>query len=62
MLEFKVTDQTLIRQDDFGVVSDSINYLTASFDLTDSEFGGVITAVFTPLIGEKSYEQILVDN
>ena len=62
MLEFKVTDQTLIRQDNFGVVSDSINYLTAHFDVADSDFGGVITAVFTSLISDVSYELILADN
>ena len=62
MLEFKVKDQTLIRQDNFGVVSDSINYLTAEFDLTESEFSGTITAVFTSIISEKSYEQILNDS
>lgn len=62
MLEFKVTDQTLVRIDKFGVVADSINYLKAKFDFTDSEFGGVITVVFTPLIGGNSYELILTDN
>ncbi len=62
MLEFKVTDQILTRKDNFGVVADSINYLTAKFDFVDSEFGGVITAVFTPLVNGNSYELILTDN
>ena len=62
MLEFKVTDQILTRKDKFGVVADSINYLTAKFDFVDSEFGGVITAVFTPLVNGNSYELILTDN
>lgn len=45
-----------------GVVADSINYLTAHFDLSDSDFGGVTTAVFTPMFTEISKEQILKNN
>lgn len=62
MLEFKVHNQTLSRHDDMGVVADSINYLTAHFDLSDSDFGGVTTAVFTPMFTEISKEQILKNN
>jgi len=59
MLEFKVKNQIISRNDNFGVVADSINYLTAKFDLTDSEFGGAVTAVFSSIIGGISYELIL---
>lgn len=62
MLKFEINGQTLKRVDTFGVVADSINYLEAEFDISNSDFGGIITAIFEPLFGGVAYEQVLVDN
>lgn len=51
------------RTDDFGVVADSIKYLTATFDLTGSDFKGNLLAIFTPLYDKgDSYEVVLDEN
>lgn len=59
MLNFMINGQTLTRIDNFGVVADSVNYLTANFDFSGSDFGGTITAIFTPINSDTSYEVIL---
>lgn len=45
MLKFNIQNQTITRVDNFSVVGDSKNYLTASFSFSD-EWTGIITAVF----------------
>ncbi len=45
MLKFNVQNQTVTRTDNFSVVADSINYLTAEFSLSD-EWTSPVTAVF----------------
>ena len=45
MLQFKVSNQTIERTDNFEVVADSRNYLKAHFTFSD-EWSGDITAIF----------------
>ena len=57
MLNFKVINQTISRNDTFRVVADSRNYLTAKFDLSE-EWQGDIFAIFG--FDKKFYHQKLV--
>ena len=59
MLEFKVDGQKLERTDNTFVVSDSKNYLTAQFTLSE-EWTGEVTAVFGN--GDKFFNQPLKEN
>ncbi|MBE7032001.1 MAG: hypothetical protein E7401_03455 [Ruminococcaceae bacterium] len=56
MLEFKITNQTIERIDNFEVVADSRNYLKAHFTFSD-EWEGDITAIFG--YGNEYYSVLL---
>lgn len=59
MLKFCIDHQKITRMDDFYVVADSANYLTAEFSFTD-DWTGVKTAVFRR--GENWWNVLLTDD
>jgi len=59
MLKFCIDHQKITRMDDFYVVADSANYLTAEFSFTD-DWTGIKTAVFRR--GENWWNVLLTDD
>ena len=60
MLEFNVKNQIISRTDNFDVVADSQNYLSAEFTFTE-EWTGSVVAVFGGADG-KFYDVLVAEN
>ena len=59
MLKFNIQNQTISQTDDFSVVADSQNYLTAEFTFSD-DWIAPVTALFG--YGGRYYSVLLEDN